>query len=276
MKTKNRTRLGPFFWQSESDIPGTSSFPHPNAFGNQGFRKTRDKPRRPSLISRSSGGHTGSGPTNTACMVGTRGVGAATAMFSAGRVGSDPAMCDSELAAATGGDPAARWRALEACRDYLRLVVRRGRWSSHSGRSATSDLVQKTIVDGWDHFSRFQGRTPGQFRAWLKAILIHASLNSRRRPRAIPIGSGTVGAATGKTTSPSRAAQKNAAREALDAALGRLSERHRLVIRLRVWEQLSFAEIGAKLEASEDAARMLYGRALARLRAAMRPGHDPG
>jgi RNA polymerase sigma-70 factor (ECF subfamily) len=155
-------------------------------------------------------------------------------------------------------------------------VVRRGRWSSHADRPATSDLVQQTIVDGWADFSRFHGRTPGQFRAWLKAILVHASLNARRRPRALAIGSGgAVSAAPGTTTSPSQVAQKNAAREALSAALGALSERHRLVIHLRIWEHLSFAEIGVKLESSEDAARMLYGRALGRLRDAMRPGHDP-
>jgi RNA polymerase sigma-70 factor (ECF subfamily) len=194
-------------------------------------------------------------------------------MSSAGCNESHPAV----LAAATGGDPAARWRALEACRDYLRLVVRRGRWSSHAVRPATSDLVQQTIVDAWANFSRFHGRTPGQLRAWLRTILIHASLNARRRRRAAQLGSGDeAGAAPGATTSPSQAAQRNAAREALDAALGSLSERHRDIIRLRIWEQLSFAEIGTRLESSEDAARMLYGRALAKLREAMRPGHDPG
>jgi RNA polymerase sigma factor (sigma-70 family) len=193
-------------------------------------------------------------------------------MSSAGWNESEPVV----LAAATGGDPAAKWRALEACRDYLRLVVRRGRWSSHADRPATSDLIQQTIVDAWANFSRFRGQTPGQLRAWLSAILVHGSLNARRRPRAIPIGSGSaVGAASGTRTSPSQAAQKNAAREALDVALGGLSERHRLVIHLRIWEHLSFAEIGVKLETSEDAARMIYGRALARLREAMRPGHDP-
>jgi RNA polymerase sigma-70 factor (ECF subfamily) len=136
-------------------------------------------------------------------------------------------------------------------------------------------LEQKTIVDAWEHFSRFNGRTPGQFRAWLKAILIHTSLNARRRPHVTPIGPGGDAEAPGTITSPSQAAGKNAAREALDEALGGLSERHRMVIRLRIWDQLSFAEIGVKLDASEDAARMLYGRALAKLRDAMGPGHDP-
>ena len=198
-------------------------------------------------------------------------------MSSAGRIEWESEAGDAELAAATGGDPAARWRALEACRDYLRLVVHRGRWSNHAGRSATSDLVQKTIVDAWDHFSRFHGRTPGQFRAWLKAILIHGSLNARRRPGAAQLGSGgEAGEPPGTTTSPSQAAQKNASREALDGALGGLSERHRRVIHLRIWDQFSFADIGTRLSLSEDAARMLYGRALAKLRDAMRPGHDPG
>jgi RNA polymerase sigma-70 factor (ECF subfamily) len=188
-----------------------------------------------------------------------------------------PAAQAAEFAAATGGDSAARWQALEACRDYLRLVVRRGRWSSNAGLNATSDIVQNTVVDAWRNFSRFQGRTPGQLRAWLRAILIHGSLSARRRPREDRIGSGGgAGEIPGTTTSPSQFAQKNAAREELDAALGGLSERHRTVVRLRIWDQMSFAQIGTKLDVSEDAARMLYGRALAKLRESMGPGHDPG
>jgi RNA polymerase sigma-70 factor, ECF subfamily len=196
---------------------------------------------------------------------------------SVGRPDSDPGASDHEIAAAMRADAATRWRALEACRGYLRLVVRRGRWSNNAGQPATSDLVQNTILDGWRGFARFEGRSPGQLRAWLKAILIHASLNCRRRPREASIGSGReAGAAPGSATSPSQAAQKNAAREALDVALGGLPERHRAVIHLRIWEQCSFAQIGTSLGLSEDAARMLFSRALSKLRESMRPGHDPG
>jgi len=199
-----------------------------------------------------------------------------TKATSVARIDAVPAADDRELAAATGGDPAARWRALEACRDYLRLVARGGRWSHNGGRSGTSDLIQETIVNAWRTFSRFQGRTPAQLRAWLKAILVHGSLNARRRPRAARIGSGGgAGDPPGTTTSPSDAAQKDASREAIDVALSRLSERHRTVIHQRIWDQMSFAQIGAKLDVSEDAARMLYGRALAKLRESMRPGNDP-
>jgi RNA polymerase sigma-70 factor, ECF subfamily len=198
-------------------------------------------------------------------------------MSSADRMEPNATARNAELAAATDGDPAARWSALEACRDYLRLVVRRGRWSSPEGRSATSDLIQETIVDAWRNFSKFHGRTPGQLRAWLKAILIHGSLNARRRARPARIEPGEeAGVLASSTASPSKMAERNASRAALDRALVGLSERHRTVISLRIWEQLSFAEIGTKLTISEDAARMLYGRALTKLRDAMRPGHGSG
>ncbi len=184
---------------------------------------------------------------------------------------------DTEMAAAKEGDPAARWRALEACRDYLRLVVRRGQWSQPSTQPATSDLIQGTMIEAWRNFSRFEGRTPGQLRAWLRAILVHSSLNARRRQRAARIEpAGRAGDLAGSTTSPSAAADRNASQAAVDAALAGLSPRSRMAIHLRLWERRSFAEIGAELDLSEDAARMLYGRALAKLRESMRPGHDPG
>ena len=187
------------------------------------------------------------------------------------------AMADAEMAAAKEGDSAARWRALEACRDYLRLVVRRGQWSQPSTQPATSDLIQGTMVEAWRNFSRFEGRTPGQLRAWLRAILVHASMNARRRHQAARIEPvGRAGDVAGTTTSPSVVADRNASRAAVDAALAGLSPRSRMAIHLRLWERRSFAEIGAELDVSEDAARMLYGRALAKLRESMRPGHDPG
>lgn len=199
------------------------------------------------------------------------------AMSSASRLEQKQTARDVELAAAKGGDPAARWRALEACRDYLRLVVKRGGWSGSAGLAATSDLVQGTFVDAWRHFSQFRGQTPGQLRAWLRTILIHASLNARRRSKGLLVEADARTEGIPATSpSPSQAAQVLASREALDAALEGLTDRHRMVIHLRLWDRLGFAEIGGRLGVSEDAARMLYGRALAKLRESMRPGHDPG
>jgi RNA polymerase sigma-70 factor, ECF subfamily len=198
-----------------------------------------------------------------------------TTMSYVGHVVFDDAGQDAEVAAATGGDAAARWRAIEACRDYLRLVVRRGRWSNSAAQIGTSDLVQKTILDGWRDFSRFQGQTPGQLRAWLTAILVHASLNARRRPgRRFMESAGQLANVADSASSPSQAARKKDSQEALQDALGGLSGRYREVVHLRLWDQLSFAQIGDKLSITEDAARMIYGRAIAKLRESLRPAYD--
>ncbi len=194
-----------------------------------------------------------------------------------GRIDGDGPAVAAEIAAAMAGDASARWRALEACRDYLQLVVRRGQWSDPSGHTASSDLIQETIVDAWRNFSAFQGRTPAQLRGWMRAILVHASLNARRRRHEARIESnGGAGEVAGTTTSPSQAADKNASHAALDVALAGLPPRYRMAVHLRLWDRRSYAEIGAELSVSEDAARMLYVRAMAKLREAMRPGHDPG
>ena len=104
-------------------------------------------------------------------------------MASKNRIDGDPVRADDVLAAARQGDPAARWEALAACRTYLRLVVGKNRWVKRDGGPDTSDLVQNAILDGWRGFSRFEGRTPGQLRAWLRVMLIHSLIKTRRRPR---------------------------------------------------------------------------------------------
>ena len=62
---------------------------------------------------------------------------------------------------------------------------------------------------------------------------------------------------------------ERASREALDAALEGLPERDRAVIHMRVWDRLSFAEIGGRIDLSEDAAGCLMPWALARLRGSL-------
>ena len=55
----------------------------------------------------------------------------------------------------------------------------------------------------------------------------------------------------------------------MSEALARLPEHYRQVLAWRSFEGLSFAEIGRRLERSEDAVRMLYTRAFERLQVEM-------
>jgi RNA polymerase sigma-70 factor (ECF subfamily) len=180
-----------------------------------------------------------------------------------------------QIIAATDGDAAARWCAVAACRDYLRLVAHNGHWFRKGSHQAPSDLVQNALVAGWRDFPQFQGRTPGQLRSWLRGILVHAALNAVHAKRAEAHPPEQFDERAGTATSPSAAAQKADSAAALDAALAQLPDHHRAAIQLRVWSRLSFRKVGQRLGISEDAARMLYGRAIVRLRETMSNGHDP-
>jgi RNA polymerase sigma factor (sigma-70 family) len=72
---------------------------------------------------------------------------------------------------------------------------------------------------------------------------------------------------TGDTTSPDAHADWSRVAPVLDAAIDQLGERDRAVVLLRFVERRGFAEIGATLRLSEDAARMRVERALDKLRA---------
>ena len=69
----------------------------------------------------------------------------------------------------------------------------------------------------------------------------------------------------GDASTPSAQAARNEDLAALTAAMERLPEKYRRVIVWHHWEKLTFIEIGRRLNRSEDAARMLFGRAIDRL-----------
>ena len=52
----------------------------------------------------------------------------------------------------------------------------------------------------------------------------------------------------------------------LETALSRLSDAHREAVLLRHRENLSFAEIGSRMQKSEDAARKIWTRAIEQLK----------
>jgi RNA polymerase sigma-70 factor (ECF subfamily) len=199
-----------------------------------------------------------------------------TGMATTGRIDVDAVERDEALAAARAGDLGARWLTLEACRQYLRLVVGNNRWPRGADEPATSDLVQDTILEGWRGFARFKGSNQQQLRAWLRVTLIHSLIKLRRRPRLARLESGSGGGRIqGSITPASRVVERNASNQAIEAALRSLPEHYHAAIKWRLWDDVSFAEIGSRLGKSDDCAQKLYARAIARLRKMTGPGHEP-
>jgi RNA polymerase sigma-70 factor (ECF subfamily) len=184
------------------------------------------------------------------------------------------------------GDARAMERALEPFRPYLTMIARRALRAAPGNTIDPADLVQETFLAAHRGIANFQGSTEGQWRAWLRIILMHHLANSRRAhlvaqkkgyERPTPKEDAAVlGARLPSTiTPPPRRLQLNERDRAIRAALAKLPERDREVV---VWHHddgLTFEAVGDRLGISADAARKRWNRALIRLQAILGPTHDP-
>ena len=150
---------------------------------------------------------------------------------------------------------------------YVR--VRMGR--SLRSRLDSRDILQATLLKSFQRFGEFQGSGAPALMAWLariaeREILDRADYHQRARRsslRETPI-EGQNGLEARVTSVLSRMIRDERA-EKLAAAMEGLSDAHREIILLRKFQGLSFKEIAARLEKSDDACRMLLARALTSL-----------
>ena len=85
-----------------------------------------------------------------------------------------------QLAAARRGSAEALGQSLEVCRRYL-LQIATSELASHlQPKLAASDLVQETFLEAQRIFARFQGDSPVELRAWLRAILLNKIADGER------------------------------------------------------------------------------------------------
>ncbi len=181
--------------------------------------------------------------------------------------------------------------ALEAFRNDLRMVARRGLAHDLAAKVDASDLVQETFLAAGRDIAQFEGNSPAELRCWLRGILQHLLANARRRyrgtrkrrvEREVPLVCREAGAdrdrgvtISASATSPSGRAMRQEREAALCEALAALPEHYRRVIQWHHQERLPFEAVADRLGISPDAARKLWGRALIRLRDALGPDHDP-
>jgi RNA polymerase sigma-70 factor (ECF subfamily) len=183
--------------------------------------------------------------------------------------GGADAFHDSLLAARAGAADHVG-NLLDTCRPYLLSIAQSEFPSDLHGKLGASDLVQETLARGVEHFGTFQGHTQAELHGWLRKILLNHLANvwkaygteKRQLEREQPADSAL---ADPYRLHPSGEAVSREESERLEAALARLPEEYRQVIRLRHQENLSFAQVGAVIGKSEDAAGKIWARALERL-----------
>jgi RNA polymerase sigma-70 factor (ECF subfamily) len=179
--------------------------------------------------------------------------------------------------------------ALQGCRQYLLIIANAVLGPELHAKVGASDLVQETFVEAQRHAATFRGTNMAALRAWLREILECRVSNARRAylatgkraiGREVAIEGLLVAAQergdvlASRSPSPSSHAMRSELANAMNDALARLPQHYQKAIVYRHYGQLGWEEIGHRMNCSADAARMVWSRAIRRLKTEM-ADHGP-
>jgi RNA polymerase sigma-70 factor (ECF subfamily) len=165
---------------------------------------------------------------------------------------------------------------------WLRLLARLQIDSRFRGKFDASDIAQQALLEACRALPQFRGRTEAELAAWLRQILAHVLAHEIRRyqgtgqrdlsrevslEQELAESSQRLGQALAAPgSSPSQQAARHEEELRLADVLARLPADYRDVLILRHLEDLSHEEIATRMGRTSGAVRMLWVRALSRLR----------
>ncbi|HEY3395369.1 MAG TPA: sigma-70 family RNA polymerase sigma factor [Lacipirellulaceae bacterium] len=192
---------------------------------------------------------------------------------------------DRLFTAAREGSSSCLGRLLTLYSNYLKLLVATQMDNRLRGRVSPSDVVQDTFFEAHRDFAQFRGQSPGEFVAWLRKIVVNNILRvveqhvlAEKRDVRREVSLEEIGRRLEQSTvrletllaqdsdSPSRCAVRREHELLLADALAELPADYREVIMLRHIEGLPFEEVARRMERTAGAVRMLWLRALKKLR----------
>ena len=176
-------------------------------------------------------------------------------------------------------------------RKYFRYLnsLSRGHLDERIGvRVGASDIVQDTLLEAHRDFSKFFGTTIAEVTGWLRRILFnnlataiekHVLADKRdvRKQQSLDQEVGRADQSHARLarylqqdmTSPSTPMQRDESLGQLLMAIDQLPPDYQQVIKMRHFEDLSFAQIAQRLDRNSGAVRMLWVRAVEKLRSCL-------
>jgi RNA polymerase sigma-70 factor, ECF subfamily len=165
---------------------------------------------------------------------------------------------------------------------WLRLLARGQVESRFRAKFDVSDLVQESMLEAVKGFDQFRGRSAEEFAGWLRQILARVLAHEIRRyagtqkrdvARELSLDEELTRTSrrlgdllAGSGSSPTQKLARHERELLLAQALERLPDDYRTVLTLRHLEGLSHEEVARRMGRKAGAGRMLWARALARLR----------
>lgn len=203
---------------------------------------------------------------------------------------SETRSVEALLQAARGGETDPIGQLLELYRNYLTVLATTQFDRRLRRRVSPSDIVQEAMLAAHRDFPQFNGDNQRQFLAWLRQILINClhraiemHLKTKMRDMRCEVSIESLGVALDRSAvdlagmfadpAPSPGAPLRAQERAVAVAnqLSQLRPRYREVIIMRNLQGLSFEEIAARVDRNPGAVRMLWLRAMDKLKRAAQP-----
>lgn len=133
------------------------------------------------------------------------------------------------------------------------------------------DLSQEVFLRVWRHLADF--REDSSLSTWIYRIcnnlcLDHLRKKSRRREEPLKPDLTVLDG----RADPQAALEKKELRQSIDAAMGKLSPEHRVILSLREVSGLSYAEIAAALDLEEGTVKSRLARARIQMRGLLKNG----
>ena len=200
-----------------------------------------------------------------------------------------PSDVPSMISSARRGDRSTIGALLQLYRNYLLVLAATQIENRIQPRVSPSDVVQETMLRAHKNFGQFRGTTEPELLAWLRQILVNnlakfveQHLLAARRDVRREVSIERLGASLEQSTlqlaallptdskSPSMSVQQREEAVLLADRLAQLPPSYREVLVLRNLQGMPFEEVAERIDRSIGATRMLWLRAIEKLRAVYR------
>ena len=180
------------------------------------------------------------------------------------------------LEEARSGSKPALGQLLETCRPYLLFLANRYLPQELRVKVDCPDFVQETYLKACQRFPTFRGQSRQELRAWLRQILrnrissfLYAFQYKKRatvRERSLDSPEGRQALAVPDGSCPDSELQRQETCQLVNSVLSELPATDRDALQLRYRDDLSYQELGNRLELSAPGARDRGLGALAKMR----------
>lgn len=145
-------------------------------------------------------------------------------------------------------------------------------------RFDAEDVLQNAFAKAYANLESFEYRGEGSFRRWLRQIVFHEFRNLLRAQEAerasVPCDTRALADGQGGENAPSQILSDIEAHEELLAQMDQLSEDDQELITMRVFEGMSWEDIGQVVGCSRTLASQRFNRTIGRLAVAMSGARD--